>query len=41
MRVDQDKEDSGLDVVEWGIGTCRGATEMIEENRTLHERTRG
>ena len=28
------------DVVEWDIGACGGATVMIGEKRTLHERTR-
>ena len=40
-RVGEGKKDTvGWDVVEWDIGTCRDATVMIEEKRTLHERTR-
>ena len=30
----------GWDVVEWGMGTCRDVTVMIEGKMTLHERAR-
>ena len=41
-RVGEGKKGTeGWDVIEWDIGTCRDATMMIGENRTLRERKRG